>query len=57
MEELRKEAAREIKSRQWVYGRKDYKSLAERDLDVRRMAMMVAIEKHFAELAEKERLI
>lgn len=55
--EKRREAAREIKYRQWVYGRKTYKSLADKDIDVRRMEIMTEIEADYAKIEEGERLI
>lgn len=51
------EVRREIKYRRWVYPRKAYKSLAEQDLDARRLEIMLAIEADYDKLAEKERLL
>jgi len=56
-EEKRAEAAREIKYRQWVYGRKDYKNNAAAAADRRHLEIMVEIEADYAKLAEKERLL
>jgi hypothetical protein len=56
-EEKRAEAAREIKYRLWVYGRKDYKDSAAAAADRRRLLIMTEIEADYAKLAEKERLL
>jgi len=56
-EEKLAEVRREIKYRRWVYPRKANKSIAEQDLDARRLEIMQAIEADYDKLATKERLL